>query len=54
MQYVIIFSIALILHGVYKWHVANLIAKTPNITNTQVKALRDIAIKSKLLRIKTQ
>lgn len=54
MQYVIFISIALIINGAFKWHVANLIAKTPDITTYQVKALKHIVTKSKFPMIKSQ
>lgn len=38
--------IALIISGACKWHIANLIARTPNITTYQVNALKSIATQS--------
>lgn len=46
MIYPILIIIALVVSGACKWHIANLIAKTPDITTYQVNALKSIATQS--------
>lgn len=48
----IIFIIMVYVLGIgLKWHIANLIAKTPNLSNTKVEALKNIAVRFQLPKI---